>query len=87
MARPQSPELRRSGTTPVFEPDNIASRLEARKQPGSSGSAGPVPEENQPGHAREDDPDKPVEKFAKRFPADGGDTPEKDGDERREEAD
>jgi hypothetical protein len=79
MARPQSPELRRSGTTPVFEPDNIASRLEARKQPGSSGSAGPVPEENQPGHHPERDQDKPdMDAFVARF--NGQDEDETDGE-------
>jgi hypothetical protein len=68
MARPQSPELRRSGTTPALEPDNIGSRLEARRQPGSSGETGPVPEGNQPGHRPERDQDKPdPDAFVARF--------------------
>lgn len=68
MARPQSPELRRSGTTPAFEPDNISSRLEARERPTSSGESGPVPEESSPGHHPEHDQDQPdLDAFAARF--------------------
>lgn len=68
MARPQSPELHRSGNTPGLDPDNIASRLEARPHPGKSGETGPVPEENQPGHHPERDQDKPdPEAFVERF--------------------
>jgi hypothetical protein len=79
------PEIMRSGDISLG--DNAAPGEIDEKEHQRTDTIGPVPEENQPGHAREDDPDKPVEKFAKRFPADGGDTPEKDGDERREEAD
>lgn len=68
MARPQSSELRRSGTTPAFEPDSISSRLEAHGRPGSSGDTGPVPEANMPGHHPEHDQDKPdLDAFAERF--------------------
>ncbi|MFN7149077.1 MAG: hypothetical protein ACK4V6_06315 [Microthrixaceae bacterium] len=68
MARPQSSELRRSGTTPAFEPDSISSRLEAHDRPGSSGEIGPVPEANLPGHHPEHDQDKPdLDAFAERF--------------------
>lgn len=68
MARPQSSELRRSGTTPVFEPDSISSRLEAHDRPGSSGETGPVPEANTPGHHPEHDQDRPdLDAFAERF--------------------
>jgi len=68
MARPQSSELRRSGTTPVFEPDNIGSRLDARRQPGTSGETGPVPEDNLPGHRPGHDQDKPdLDEFAERL--------------------
>lgn len=68
MARPQSSELRRSGTTPAFEPDSISSRLEAHDRPGSSGDTGPVPEANMPGHHPEHDQDKPdLDAFAERF--------------------
>lgn len=68
MARPQSSELRRSGTTPAFEPDNIASRLEARDRPTSKGDSGPVPEENEPGHHPDHDQDQPdLDAFAARF--------------------
>jgi hypothetical protein len=60
MAKPQQPELRRSGFTPALEPDSIASELEARDQPGATGGpGGPVPEENLPGHRPEEEQDKP----------------------------
>lgn len=68
MARPQSPELRRSGTIPAFEPNSIASRLEAHTRPTSSGESGPVPEENTPGHHPDNDQDQPdPDAFAARF--------------------
>lgn len=68
MARPQSPELHRSGKTPGLDPDNAASRLEAKPQPGASGVTGPVPEDNQPGHHPEHEQDKPdPDAFVERF--------------------
>lgn len=68
MARPQSPELHRSGKTPGLDPDNAASRLEAKPQPGASGATGPVPEDNQPGHHPEHEQDKPdPDAFVERF--------------------
>ena len=68
MARPQRPELRRSGTTPAHDPDNIGPRLEANPRPRSSGPEGPVPEANRPGHHPEHDQDKPdLDAFVERF--------------------
>jgi len=68
MARPQSSELRRSGTTPAFEPDSISSRLDAHARPTADGDSGPVPDENAPGHRPERDQDKPdLVAFAERF--------------------
>lgn len=68
MARPQSSELRRSGTTPAFEPDSISSRLDAHARPTADGESGPVPEDNAPGHRPERDQDKPdLDAFAERF--------------------
>ena len=68
MARPQSPELRRSGTTAAFEPDSISSRLDAHARPTSSGGSGPVPDENSPGHRPGRDQDQPdLDAFAARF--------------------
>lgn len=58
MAKPQQPELRRSGFT-VLDPDSIASDLDGRDRPGDSSGGGPVPEENQPGHQPETQQDKP----------------------------
>lgn len=68
MARPQSSELRRSGTTAAFEPDSISSRLDAHARPTSSGESGPVPEENSPGHRPDRDQDQPdLDAFAAKF--------------------
>ncbi|HSL57225.1 MAG TPA: hypothetical protein VK866_05235 [Acidimicrobiales bacterium] len=69
MPNPQSPEVRRSGTTDL-DPDSIGPALEARRSPGSSGPTGPVPEDNQPGHHPAHDQDKPpLDDFAERFGA------------------
>lgn len=59
MAKPQQPELRRSGTVPALDPDAVASDIEARRKPSARGEAGPVPEENLPGHHPPKDQDKP----------------------------
>lgn len=57
--RPQDPMLNRSGTTPLT-PDSLESELEARRQPtDTSGNAGPVPDENQPGHRPDEEQDQP----------------------------
>ncbi len=58
MARPQQPELARSGKTDL-DPDRIGTELEARKPVRSGGPTGPVPPENQPGHHPDQEQDKP----------------------------
>jgi hypothetical protein len=58
MARPQQPELARSGKTDL-DPDHIGTELEARKPARAGGQTGPVPPENQPGHHPRQDQDKP----------------------------
>lgn len=68
MSRPQSPELHRSGRIASLDPDNVATRLEAHRDPRRSGPSGPVPEANQPGHHPEHDQDKPdLASFVRRF--------------------
>jgi hypothetical protein len=58
MARPQQPELARSGKTDL-DPDHVGTELEARKPVRSGGETGPVPPDNQPGHHPDQDQDKP----------------------------
>lgn len=59
MAKPQSPELRRSGRTPDLDPDNVGTRLAASGTPSTGGRSGPVPPDNQPGHHPDHDQDRP----------------------------
>jgi hypothetical protein len=68
MAKPQSPELRRSGRTPDLDPDNVGTRLGAAGRPSTtSGGGGPVPPENRPGHHPDHDQDRPdPTEFARR---------------------
>jgi hypothetical protein len=77
VTKPQQPEVRRSGTTPI-DPDSIGSELDARRSRATtSGNAGPVPEDNQPGHHPPHEQDKPdLEEFRSRFTADHDDEPE-----------
>jgi hypothetical protein len=58
MARPQQPEMARSGKTDL-DPDHAATELGGEKKPRSKGPTGPVPPENQPGHRPEQEQDKP----------------------------
>jgi hypothetical protein len=68
VARPQSPELRRSGRNPALEPDNVGTRLEAAGDLERSGTTGPVPDENLPGHHPDDEQDRPdLDAFVDRF--------------------
>lgn len=68
MAKPQQAELRRSGQVPALDPDATESRLEAHDRPKSSGSSGPVPEDQRPGHHPDEEQDKPdMDKFAERL--------------------
>ncbi len=68
MAKPQQPELRRSGFVPALDPDATESRLDAHERPGTSGLVGTVPEDQRPGHHPDDEQDKPdLDKFAARL--------------------
>ena len=59
MSKPQQPELHRSGKGST-DPANAKANAEVSGPPGAEGAAGPVPEENQPGHHPEEEQDKPV---------------------------
>jgi hypothetical protein len=65
MANPQQPELARSRRTPALAPDAAETVLSAEQRPtGGRGEAGPIPEDNLPGHHPEHEQDKPdPEKF------------------------
>jgi hypothetical protein len=66
------PEIFRSGEVSLG--DNPAGNEVDDKENQSTDTIGPVPDENTEGHrGDDDDPDKPVKKFAERFPA--GDEP------------
>lgn len=68
MAKPQQPELRRSGTVPALDPDATEAVLSAQDDPKTSGSRGPVPAEQRPGHHPDDEQDKPdLDAFAERL--------------------
>ena len=58
MPNPQQPELRRSGRDAVTE-NPPAADLAAPSPPAANGEAGPVPEDNLPGHHPDDEQDKP----------------------------
>lgn len=67
MPNPQSPELRRSGTTDL-DPDSIGPARRAEPDIGSSGPSGPVPEDNRPGHHPDHEQDQPpLDDFAARL--------------------
>ncbi len=59
MSKPQQPELHRSGKG-ATDPASAKANAEVTENPGAAGAAGPVPEENQPGHHPEIEQDKPV---------------------------
>ena len=83
MAKPQQPELRRSGTVPALDPDATEAVLSAQDDPKTSSSRGPVPDEQQRGHHPEDEQDKPdLDAFAERLgiPAEG-EEPDEDEDD------
>ncbi len=54
--KPQQPELRRSG---LGSTDQDSAKINADEEIGGGEQAGPVPEENQPGHRPAKDQDKP----------------------------
>lgn len=59
MPNPQQPGLRRSGLTDTTQ-DAWDSKATS-EPPAESGNAGPVPEENRPGHHPEAEQDRPPE--------------------------
>ena len=59
MVNPQQPELRRSEYGATSE-DATKGFLTAQDEPTEGGAAGPVPEDNQPGHHPEVEQDKPT---------------------------
>ena len=63
MARPQQPELARSGKG-ASDPASAKARAEVEHAPPGSGAPGPVPDANAPGHHPDHDQDRPVERFA-----------------------
>lgn len=68
MSNPQQPELARSRKTPAQDQDAVAGVLEGQDRPGTSGPAGPIPEDNQPGHHPAHEQDKPdLDAFAARL--------------------
>lgn len=68
MAKPQQPELRRSGRVPALDPDASEAKLSAERSYQSSDPDGPVPEDQRPGHHPEHEQDKPdLDKFAERM--------------------
>lgn len=79
MAKPQQPEVRRSGFVPALDPDATEGKLSAQSPPESGDTIGDAPVEQQPGHRPAEDQDKPdLDAFAERL----GVTPE--GDEPRD---
>jgi hypothetical protein len=75
MGKPQQPELGRSGHSSVTEGQHAGEVIEGRFQAGEQeGAAGPVPEDNRPGHHPEHEQDKPdLARFRARLQ--GGDEP------------
>jgi hypothetical protein len=70
MARPQQPELARSGKTDI-DPDHVETGLQGQPTPATGGETGPVPPENQPGHHPPKEQDKPdLDAFAARLGTD-----------------
>lgn len=76
MGRPRSNELARSGHTPLGEHARANNADTPQQQ--DDGPVGAVPPGNQPGHRPDDDPDKPVEAFAARFPVPDDPLPDAD---------
>lgn len=68
MAKPQQPELRRSGMVPALDPDATEAVLSAEDRPKTSKTRKNIPEDQQPGHHPDDEQDKPpMDKFAERL--------------------
>ena len=70
MARPQQPELARSGKTDI-DPDHVETGLQGQPTPATGGETGPVPPENQSGHHPAREQDKPdLDAFAAKLGTD-----------------
>ena len=68
MAKPQQPELRRSGRVEALDPDATEAKRGADRRRRTTSPDGPVPEDQRPGHHPEHDQDKPdLDKFAARL--------------------
>lgn len=68
MAKPQQPELRRSGKVEALDPDATEAKRAADRRLTVTDPNGPVPEDQQPGHHPDHDQDKPdLAKFAERL--------------------
>src|SRR3954447_14738503 len=65
MAKPQQPELHRSGKG-ATDPASAKSKVEVTAVEGASGAAGPGPVDNQPGHHPAEEQDKPVRRYRQR---------------------
>jgi hypothetical protein len=59
LAKPQQPELGRSGHSPVVEGQHAREVIQGEGQPGAEDAPGPVPEANRPGHHPDTEQDKP----------------------------
>lgn len=68
MARPQQPELARSGTG-ASDPASAKARVEVEQAPRDAGAPGPVPDASAPGHHPEREQDRPTQRFAARAAA------------------
>ncbi|HLH45592.1 MAG TPA: hypothetical protein VKV25_00450 [Acidimicrobiales bacterium] len=60
MAKPQQPELHRSGLTPA---DPASAKTGVATPPAPGGGPNRIPEANAPGHHPEEEQDKPVDRF------------------------
>ena len=58
MAKPQQPELHRSGKG-ATDPASANARVEVAADADAKGSGGPIPGDNLPGHNPEHEQDKP----------------------------
>ena len=68
MAKPQQPELRRSGKVPALDPDATEAVRTADRRLEVSDARGPVPRAQRRGHHPDKEQDKPdLDKFAERL--------------------
>lgn len=68
MAKPQQPELRRSGRVPALDPDATEAARSGEPEPFVTPETGPIPEDQRPGHHPDEEQDKPdLDAFAERF--------------------